>query len=161
MAAFSLESGLRASNVTGLRWSAVDLERRLAWVHPDEAKARKAIPVPLNSEAMAIVKKQIGKHEEVVFTFRGEAVLQPSTAAWYEALKRAGIETFRWHLSLAHLGQLARAKRYTAACAAGAAADHLAPWADRFVEVRANRGTNQSQGGEDDRTYRHKEPVSR
>src|SRR4051794_18257292 len=42
MAAFSLESGLRAANVTGLKWSAVDLKRKLAWVHPDEAKARKA-----------------------------------------------------------------------------------------------------------------------
>ncbi len=37
MAAFTLQCGLRAANVTGLRWSAVDLDRRLAWVHPDEA----------------------------------------------------------------------------------------------------------------------------
>lgn len=43
---FSLESGLRAANVTGLRWSSVDLDHKSAWVHPDEAKARKAIPVP-------------------------------------------------------------------------------------------------------------------
>jgi integrase len=46
MAVFSLATGLRASNVTGLQWSAMDLSRRLAWVHPGQAKARKAIPVP-------------------------------------------------------------------------------------------------------------------
>ena len=96
MAAFSLASGLRAANVTGLRWSAVDLDRRLAWVHPDEAKARRAIPVPLNGEAVAVLQKQIGKHREVVFTFKGKPVEQVSTAAWYKALSRAAIENFRW-----------------------------------------------------------------
>jgi len=45
MAAFSLATGLRASNVTRLQWSQVDLARRLAWIHPDQAKARKAIRV--------------------------------------------------------------------------------------------------------------------
>lgn len=70
MAAFSLESGLPAANVTGLRWSAMDLNRKLARVHPDEAKARKAIPVPLNGEAMSILQKQNGKHRDHVFTFK-------------------------------------------------------------------------------------------
>ena len=35
MARFSLETGLRRSNVTGLEWSQVDLARRTAWIHPD------------------------------------------------------------------------------------------------------------------------------
>jgi integrase len=48
MATLTLATGLRASNVTGLTWEQVDLERRMAWVHPDQAKARKAIVVPLN-----------------------------------------------------------------------------------------------------------------
>ena len=47
MATFSLATGLRAANVTGLEWSQIDEERKLAWVHPDQAKARKAIAVPL------------------------------------------------------------------------------------------------------------------
>jgi integrase len=88
---------LRAANVAKLRWSAVDLARRLAWIHPDEAKARKAIPVPLNGEAVSILQKQIGKHRDIVFTFKGREIEQVSTAAWYKALKRAGIDNFRWH----------------------------------------------------------------
>jgi integrase len=44
MASFSLSTGLRAANVTGLQWTQVDLIRRVAWIHPDQAKARRAIP---------------------------------------------------------------------------------------------------------------------
>jgi integrase len=160
MAAFSLESGLRAANVTGLRWSAVDLDRKMAWVHPDEAKARKAIPVPLNGEAMSILQKQVGKHRDYVFTFKGQPVRQLSTAAWYKALKRAGIENFRWHdlrhtwaswhvqsgtplhvlQELGGWASYSMVQRY-----AHLAADHLAPWAERLTRSRLERGTNTSQ----------------
>jgi len=54
MAQFSLETGLRRANVTGLQWSQVDLARRMAWIHPDQAKARKAIPVPLSEAAIEV-----------------------------------------------------------------------------------------------------------
>lgn len=70
MAAFSLSTGLRAANVTGLEWSQVDEERKLCWVHPDQAKARKAIAVQLNGEALAIVQKQKGIHPTHVFSVR-------------------------------------------------------------------------------------------
>jgi integrase len=97
MAAFSLATGLRRGNVTGLLWSQVDIERRLAWVHPDQSKNRKAIAVPLNGDALRAIVMQIGKHREHVFTYNGDPVKQLSTAAWYKALKRAGIDDFRWH----------------------------------------------------------------
>ena len=97
MAAFSLATGLRRANVTGLQWSQVDLVRRVAWVHPDQAKARKAISVPLNAEAVLLIREQIGKHPTHVFTFNGKLITQVSTKAWYKALERAGIENFRWH----------------------------------------------------------------
>jgi integrase len=162
MAAFSLVSGLRAANVTGLRWSAVDLDRRLAWVHTDEAKARRAIPVPLNGEAVAVLQKQIGKHRDIVFTFKGKPIEQVITAAWYKALGRAEIENFRWH-DLRHtwaswhiqggtplnvLQQLGGWVSYSMLqrCA-HLAAEHLAPWATRL----ANRGTNPSQPQTDQR----------
>lgn len=43
MAQFSLETGLRRANVTGLEWTQVDLSRRTAWIHADQAKARRPI----------------------------------------------------------------------------------------------------------------------
>ena len=74
-----------------------DLERKRAWVHPDQAKGRKAIPVPFNDAAMDVVLRQRGRHFIKVFTFEGEPVRQVSTKAWKKALSRTGIEDFRWH----------------------------------------------------------------
>ncbi len=97
MATFSLETGLRKSNVTGLQWSQVDLRRRCAWIHPDQAKGRKAIAVPLSAAAILVLREQIGKHPVNVFTYRGNPIKQLNTKAWRAALRRAGIEDFRWH----------------------------------------------------------------
>jgi integrase len=85
---FSLETDLRRSNVTGLQWSQVDLVRRTAWIHPDQAEARKAIPVPLSSVAVAVLRKQIGKHQANVFSFRGKRVRQVNGKAWHKSLKQ-------------------------------------------------------------------------
>lgn len=75
----------------------MDLVKRHALIHPDQAKGKKAIPVPLNEDAVAILRKQIGKHHQFVFTYAGNRIIQCSTKAWQKALKRAGIENFRWH----------------------------------------------------------------
>ncbi len=39
----------------------------------------------------------MGKHIEFVFTYEGKPINQCGTRAWRNALKRAGIEDFRWH----------------------------------------------------------------
>ncbi|MDB5924456.1 MAG: integrase family protein [Betaproteobacteria bacterium] len=97
LAQFALATGLRQSNVIGLEWSQVDLKRRVAWIHADQAKAGKPIHVSLNSVAVQILQRQIGEHGTRVFTFRGNPIRQVNTKAWHNALKRAGIENFRWH----------------------------------------------------------------
>ena len=94
---FALSTGLRQANVVKLEWSQVDMVRKVCWIHPDQAKARKAIHVPLNSSAMAVLSRQVGKHPVRVFTFRGKPVAGANTLGWRKALKRAGIEDFRWH----------------------------------------------------------------
>jgi integrase len=97
MVRFSLETGLRRANVTGLEWSQVDLARRTAWIHPDQAKARKAIAVPLSAAAVVVIREQLGKHSAHVFSYRGHPVRQVNTKAWRAGLQRVGIENFRWH----------------------------------------------------------------
>ncbi|MCA3846815.1 MAG: site-specific integrase, partial [Burkholderia sp.] len=102
MARFSLETGLRRANVTGLQWSQVDLARRVAWIHPDQAKARKAITVPLSDTAIAVLHRQRANprapdRTDSVFVYRGRPVHQTATAAWARALQRAGLHDFRWH----------------------------------------------------------------
>ncbi len=97
MVGFTLATGLRASNVSGLRWKDVDMQRAHALVNPEQSKSKKAIPIPLNDDAMSILKKQMGKHSIYVFTFRDKPVKGCNTRAWQRALKRADIRDFRWH----------------------------------------------------------------
>jgi len=97
MARFTLATGLRESNVTGLQWSQLDMQRRCAWIHADQAKSNKAIAVPLNNEAMAVIRGQIGKNDTHVFTYEGVPVGRANNHAWRKALVRANISDFRWH----------------------------------------------------------------
>lgn len=158
MMLFALETGLRRSNVTHLEWSQVDLERHVAWIHPDQAKAEKAIGVPLSDEAVVILKGQEGKHSMWVFPYRSKPVTQTSTKAWREAIQAAGIASgFRWH-DLRHtwaswhaqdgtplnvlqeLGGWASAEmvqRY-----AHLSTEHLAHWVNRRTGLRVGQGTD-------------------
>lgn len=97
MVRFTLETGLRESNVTGLQWSQVDIERRTAWMHADQTKNRRALPIPLTRAALNVLREQKGRHSVFVFTYKGKRVTEVNTKAWKKALKRAGIEDFRWH----------------------------------------------------------------
>lgn len=151
MAAFTLTTGLRRANVTGLQWSQVDLVRRVAWVHPDQAKARKAISVPLNADAVLILRKRVGKHPTYVFTYHDKPITQVSTKCWYKALKKAGIEDFRWH-DLRHTWASWHVQNGTPLYAlqelggwessemvrkyAHLACEHLAPYAERLSALR-------------------------
>ncbi|WP_339637942.1 site-specific integrase [uncultured Haliea sp.] len=97
LAEFSLATGLRQRNVSYLRWDQVDVARRMAWIHADQSKSRKAIAVPLNDSALSVLEGQRGKHSAWVFTYADKPVDRTSTKAWKAALGRAGIENFRWH----------------------------------------------------------------
>jgi integrase len=97
MARFTLATGLRESNVTGLRWSQIDMGRRTAWIHGDEIKTGKALAVPLNDEAVAVLREQVGQHQEFVFIYNGHPVTKANNHAWRKALRRARITDFRWH----------------------------------------------------------------
>ena len=72
-------------------------ETEHAWVHPDQAKTKKSIPVPLNVNAIEILQTRQGIHKKFVFTYQNRPVTKCNTRAWYNAVKRAGLEDFRWH----------------------------------------------------------------
>jgi len=94
---FTLATGLRQSNALRLEWSHVNLESGHAWVDADQSKNRRPIAVPLNLKALEVLRRQIGKHPVRVFTYAGRPLDRANTHAWQRALKRAGIENFRWH----------------------------------------------------------------
>ncbi len=96
LALFSVKTGLRRYNVTHLTWQAVDIERRLVWVHADEAKGGKVISVPLSDDALEVLKAQQGQHEVWVFPWKGKPIVDPKTG-FQSALRRAKIKDFTWH----------------------------------------------------------------
>ena len=54
--------------------------------------------VPLNEDAVEVLREQIGKSLTHCFTFRGERWgWQVSNSGWLTALKAAGISDFRFH----------------------------------------------------------------
>lgn len=100
MMLFSLFTGLRESNVTKLKWKQVDLNRACAWVNSENSKNSRPIAVPLSDDAVELLKGIKANQEPVniyVFTYKGHPVLRANNHAWRKALKRAGIEDFRWH----------------------------------------------------------------
>lgn len=94
MASFSLETGLRQENVLSLRWSQVDLERRVVWHEAEEMKGDKAKATPLTDEAIAVLLECKDEHPEFVFTYKGHPVTEIKTA-FQRACVAAGVGSFR------------------------------------------------------------------
>ena len=98
-AEFTLATGLRENNVLELEWNQIDLQRRVAWLHGDQTKQKKALGVPLNDAACAILASRRGTHKQYVFAHpeSGKPLYKASNRAWYTALRKAKLKTFRWH----------------------------------------------------------------
>jgi len=94
---FALAMGFRAANVSKLEWSWIDMPNRVIRIPAEAFKNRESHVAPMNDTVTEIIRAQIGKHERYVFTYRGQPIKQLNTKAWKAALKRAGIEDYRWH----------------------------------------------------------------
>lgn len=93
---FALATGCRAREITGLEWERVDLDRQTAWLN--QTKNGTPRGVPLNKDALAVLKAVQGKHPRFCFTFKGAPIRwQVSNTAWETALRKAGIQDFRFH----------------------------------------------------------------
>lgn len=82
--------------ITGLEWNRVDLDWRTAWLN----RTKNGTPrgVPSNTDAVAVLQEQIGKHQQFCFTYRNQPILWDLTnTAWKNAIKKAGLEDFRFH----------------------------------------------------------------
>lgn len=98
MVIFSLATGLRQANVLNLKWEQIDLRRQVAWIYPDQAKAGRAIGIPLNQAAMHVLEVRGGRQVGNVFcNTKGRPIQGINSRIWAEALKTAGIDNFRWH----------------------------------------------------------------
>jgi integrase len=119
---FALATGMRMRNITHLEWVNVSLFRRQAIIHADESKGGRPITIPLDDDAMEVLK---ARHRECsegrVFRYHGKEYDRVGIRALNAAAKKAGIgkhihphllrHTFAsWHImsgtSLAELREL-------------------------------------------------------
>lgn len=113
IAGFALATGQRMGNVLGLRWDQIDLVRRVVVFEGDVMKNGDDHGIPLNDTAVEIIKRQMGKHAERVFSYRGKPISQGNSQTWKAALERAGLgdsgvvkHSFRhtWATMMMHAG---------------------------------------------------------
>jgi len=96
MVRFALATGCRAREIAGLEWRRVDLERRTAWL--DVTKNGTPRGVPLNTDAVMVLAGELGKNRRYCFSYKGEPIRwELSNSAWKNALRKAGIDDFRFH----------------------------------------------------------------
>ncbi len=98
MMRFTLETGLRESNVTQLRWDQVNLEEAIIYIEgKDILKSDRPFIVPLSKKALKILEEEQGKHLERVFTYRSRPLAKASNKKFRKAANECGLENFRWH----------------------------------------------------------------
>jgi integrase len=90
----SINTGLRRGELFKLEWSSVDFDRGLITVEGRNAKSRQTRHIPLNDEAMSLLRRWREQKAD------GSRVFDVATNyknGWKALLKRAGIHNFRWH----------------------------------------------------------------
>lgn len=93
---YALATGCRMSEILQLEWRRVDFARRVAWLDPGTTKNGEGRGIPLNRDAVLALRSVEGQHEKWCFTYQGSC-MDAVGSAWKRALKRAGIEGFRFH----------------------------------------------------------------
>jgi integrase len=85
--------------VLRLEWSRVDIARAACWIPGSAAKARKPIGVPLNSDALAVLRGQVGKSATWVFPSpKGDfPMARANNTAFRNARAAVGVPWLRWH----------------------------------------------------------------
>ncbi len=93
----SMNTGLRRGELLGLRWADVSFRLALLSIHAASAKTGQTRHLPLNPEALAVLKRwrdQSGAAQPTDTVF---PVTTSFKTAWSVVLKSAGITRFRWH----------------------------------------------------------------
>lgn len=95
----AMNTGLRRGELFGLSWSDVNIAEKLLTVTAGNAKSRKARHVPLNAEALDVLKrwKEQGDGEGLVFPGAGGAKLTNVNKSWDGLTDDAKLPDFRFH----------------------------------------------------------------
>jgi integrase len=103
----------RRANVTDLAWRMIDWDKRAVQIAGRLTKTGKPIYVPLNSVAMAILKRRYeavdkegksSRHPIYVFTWRGKKITHVVTKAFRQSRAKVGMGDVCFH-TMRHCGQ--------------------------------------------------------
>ncbi len=90
----SMNTGMRRGELLALRWSNIDMKGKQITIEGSTAKSQQTRHIPLNSEALDVLKRwreQAPENERVM------PVERSFRKAWIALLGRARITKFRWH----------------------------------------------------------------
>jgi integrase len=90
----SINTGLRRGELLSLLWTDIDLQEKLLTVRGASAKSGDTRYVPLNDEALALLKDWRKESTEANRVF---PVTTSFKTSWGTLLERANITRFRWH----------------------------------------------------------------
>lgn len=93
MVTLALATGLRESNITGLRWNQFRTDH--LWI--PETKSGKPLRVPLNDSALAVMSRRRGQHDEYVFTYRGKPLRKAGHDGFRAAVRACGWDDVTFH----------------------------------------------------------------
>jgi integrase len=98
MTAFSINTGLRTSDVLGLLWVEVDIEQKC--IKPIVKKNRKALSIPLNDAAFAVIdaRRAVANGPYVFYNPLTGDRFKDVKGAMAAAVKRAGLPKITWHM---------------------------------------------------------------
>ena len=91
----SMHTGVRRGELLALKWKNVDLgNKRQITIEGNTAKSSQTRHIPLNDEALAVLKNWKSQAPDEVRVFPVDTSFK---TAWGSLLERAKIEEFRWH----------------------------------------------------------------
>jgi integrase len=96
----SLHTGMRRGELFALTWGSIDLGAGRLTVHGTTAKSGTTRHIPLNSEAVAVLRAwrdQAAETSGLVFSGRAGAPLDNVRRSWEGVLRAAEVTRFRWH----------------------------------------------------------------
>lgn len=96
MVSFALLTGARRGEILTLRWDNVDIENRNAMVTAENAKSGRARSLPLNDEAIRVLR-ECDMSCEYVFSINGERLMDIERKEFNRALQAVQISDFRFH----------------------------------------------------------------
>lgn len=98
VASFALCTGARAQEILSLEWQQVDLAAKVAWITADKAKSGRARALPLNDDAIDIIKRNSNNSRWVFFNPKtGNRYSGINHKAFYAATKAINLEDFHFH----------------------------------------------------------------